>query len=226
MFKPHPPGYLRIYPRTFAEGTKSKPYGTLTVDDAELSAVACSPSPEGPYPIDMHDAARSPETCPWRYLIDRPQVPGPVHVAFRGKSLAFTAGEVRNIWLQITHSLTSVSQHILVIHFGLEGNLRLVPNADLFEITSVSQPGPNRNAAKAQRLRTFPLPDRFVTPHSQDKGRAVNILAAVIMEEISIIVCDFCRITRLHVISSTRIFDAPDLLVGSKVDFALLSNTT
>ncbi|KAJ7223500.1 hypothetical protein GGX14DRAFT_658327 [Mycena pura] len=65
--------------------------------------------------------------------------------------------------------------------------IRLVPNADLFEITSVSQPGSNRNAAKAQRLRTFALPDRFITPHSQDKGRTVNILAAVIMEEISII---------------------------------------
>ncbi|KAJ7191188.1 hypothetical protein GGX14DRAFT_407374 [Mycena pura] len=63
----------------------------------------------------------------------------------------------------------------------------LVPNADLFEITSVSQPGSNRNAAKAQHLRTFALPDRFITPHSQDKGRTVNILAAVIMEEISII---------------------------------------
>ncbi|KAF7372546.1 hypothetical protein MVEN_00117000 [Mycena venus] len=136
----------------------------------------------------------------WKYLVDREQPCGPIHMTFRGKSLAITVGK-----------------HILVVHFGLEGFMHLLPRRDYEEIVSQCQPGPNSNRAKAKRLRTFPLPPRFTTPGSAESARTINILAAIEMDEHAIIVSDFRRLTRLHVISSTRIFDSSDLIVNSEL---------
>ncbi|KAJ6597339.1 hypothetical protein B0H10DRAFT_752917 [Mycena sp. CBHHK59/15] len=197
-----PCGYLKLFPRTFAEGTKGKKggkaYGTLTVDTTEFPPTLQGPA-DPAYTMNKFDALRtSKKDCEWKYLVDRIQKPGPVHVTFRGKSLAFTAG-----------------QHILVVHFGLEGDTRLIPCRDFEEIVSTCQPGPNPNGSKAEHLRSFPLPSRFITPGSQDSSRTINILAAIIMEEYLIIFSDFCRITRLHVIGAERTFDAADLEVDS-----------
>ncbi|KAJ7448875.1 hypothetical protein B0H11DRAFT_2079818 [Mycena galericulata] len=174
-----PSGRLQLFPRTFAEGTKSKPWETLSVDNTDLPAGFFA-QPERDYPINEFDALRaSKKGCAWKYLIDREHRPGPVHVTFRGKSLAFTVGE-----------------HILVVHFHLEGNARLVSRGS---------------------LRSFPLPARFITPGSSTSPRTINVLAAIKMEKMAIIISDFSRMARLHVISSTRIFDSPDLDVGSEM---------
>jgi hypothetical protein len=109
------------------------------------------------------------------------------------------------------------SQHIFVIHFGLEGNCRLMPRADFNEIVSQCQPGPNPDRAKVKRLRSFPLPARFTTPGSVESPRTINILAAIVMSDSVVIVSDFCRITRLHVISSARVFGEQDLEVNCEV---------
>ncbi|KAJ6589519.1 hypothetical protein B0H19DRAFT_1058531 [Mycena capillaripes] len=175
-----------------------KPYSTLSVDTSELpdklSDAAAS------FEINKFDAAYIKKKCEWKYLVYREQEKGPVHVTFCSKSLAFTVGP-----------------HILVIHFGLEGNLHLLPIGDFIQIVSTSQPGPNPNAAKAKCLHSFPLPSRFTTPGSTDSVRTINILAAIVMEEYTIIVCDISRIIRLHVISSTRIFGEHDLAVNSEL---------
>ncbi|KAJ6578219.1 hypothetical protein B0H19DRAFT_1338284, partial [Mycena capillaripes] len=193
---------LQLFPHIFAEGTQTKPYSTLSVDTSELpdelSDAAAS------FEINKFHAARIKKKYEWKYLVDREQEKGPVHVTFRGKC---------------SHSLLSRC-HILVIHFGLEGNLHLLPISDFIQIVSTCQPGPNPNAAKAKRLRSFPLPsscDRFTTPGSADSVCTIKILAAIVMEEYTIIVCDFSRIIRLHVISSTRIFGEHDLAVNSEL---------
>ncbi|KAJ7266477.1 hypothetical protein B0H12DRAFT_1046161 [Mycena haematopus] len=193
-----PEGRLLLFPRTFAEGTREKPYTTLSVDTTEFQDGFTNPPPA--FEMNEFDAARIKKNCKWKYLVDREQPKGPVHVTFRGKSLAFTAGP-----------------HILVIHFALEGNCRLIPIEDFNEIVSSCQPGSNANRAKAKRLRSFALPSRLVTPGSADTDRTINIHAAVVMEQKVLIVSDFSRMTRLHVISSTRVFSACDLKVNSEL---------
>ncbi|KAJ6477183.1 hypothetical protein C8R47DRAFT_985057, partial [Mycena vitilis] len=78
-------------------------------------------------------------------------------------------------------------------------------------------PGANPSPAKAKRMRSFPLDARFSSLYSAEGERTINILAAIVMEKYVIIISDFARITRLHVISSARTFDAADLEVGSKL---------
>ncbi|KAJ7652759.1 hypothetical protein DFH06DRAFT_1134213 [Mycena polygramma] len=101
-------GKLVLFPRTFAEGTRAKPYSTITVDTSDL--LSGPGKATVPFNINKFDAARIKKNCEWKYLVDREQPTGPVHVTFRGKSLAFTAGP-----------------NILVTHFGPEGNMRLLP---------------------------------------------------------------------------------------------------
>lgn len=84
-------GVLRLFPRTFAEGTANKPYETLSVDIGDWT-----PSLEPlPAPIDNHDQCRIQKNKDWGYLFGRQLQPGPVNVAVRGKSLALIAGYVR-----------------------------------------------------------------------------------------------------------------------------------
>ncbi|KAJ7199941.1 hypothetical protein GGX14DRAFT_372584, partial [Mycena pura] len=194
-------GHLQLFPRIFAEGTRDKPYQTLTVDTTDLTTGSL-PMPDTSYRMNRYDELRvnKKKNLSWRYLVDREQLKGPVHVTFRGKSLAFTVGP-----------------HILVIHFGLEGYLHILSKGDYEEIISECRPGPNSNRAKADRLRTFPLPSRFITPGSSDVERTINILAAIVMEDAAIIISDFSRLTRLHVISSSRFFTAKDLEVNSEL---------
>ncbi|KAJ6527627.1 hypothetical protein DFH09DRAFT_1328096 [Mycena vulgaris] len=61
----------------------------------------------------------------------------------------------------------------------------------------------------------LPLPTRFITPGSQETARTIDILATIVMEQYTIILSDFCRITSLYVISSTCTFGAEDLEVDS-----------
>ncbi|KAJ6607131.1 hypothetical protein B0H10DRAFT_565778 [Mycena sp. CBHHK59/15] len=93
------------------------------------------------YHAHPRDLARVPAKADWRYLVEREHQPGPVHVAFRGKTIAFTVGV-----------------HILVLRFGLEASMRIITLQDFNEIVSNCVPGPNKNRAKANRLRSFPLP--------------------------------------------------------------------
>ncbi|KAK6966724.1 hypothetical protein R3P38DRAFT_3091566 [Favolaschia claudopus] len=73
--------------------------------------------------------------APGRYLLETERKSGPIHVAVRGKCLAISAGHARSPFFY--------PFHILVCHFGLEGEI----------LTPV--PGNNPNAAKAERLRSF-----------------------------------------------------------------------
>lgn len=106
-----------------------------------------------------------------------------------------------------------------MVHFVLEGNLGLIPRSDFDEIVSTSIPGSNPNKAKAARLHSFPLPDKFTELGSQDRDRTINIFAAIVMQEKVIIISDFSRMVRVHVISRNNYFLNFDIAVDSPVRF-------
>ncbi|KAJ6544913.1 hypothetical protein B0H10DRAFT_1836644 [Mycena sp. CBHHK59/15] len=189
-------GRLVIFPRVFAEGTKTKPYSSITVDTTDLPAHLSQRDPS--YHAHPGDLARVPAKADWRYLVECEHQPGPVHIAFRGKTIAFTVGV-----------------HILVLHFGLEASMRIITLQDFNEIVSNCVPGPNKNRAKANRLRSFPLPQRFIVPGSAQTDRYINIFAAIIMGDHAIIFSDFSRLMRMHVISGPCVFTRNEIEPGS-----------
>ncbi|KAJ7135079.1 hypothetical protein C8R46DRAFT_1325836 [Mycena filopes] len=153
-------------------------HSTVSVDPGDYS-----PSLEPiPIAINEHDQRRIPKTAKWRYLLDCQFVPGPVHVAIRGKCLAITAG-----------------YHTIVCNFGPGGNLRPMKLVDFEAMVAECVPGNNSNPRKANRLRSFLLPERFVEPGARTKSvHKINILAAVI-----------------HIISSSSLFQERDTRSGS-----------
>ncbi|KAJ7131594.1 hypothetical protein C8R43DRAFT_849046, partial [Mycena crocata] len=174
--------HLKLFPRTFAEGTAAKSHKTITVDAGDYDT-SLEPTTDS-FEINLHDAKRVPSGAPWKYLTDRPLKPGPVHVAVRGKCLVITAGH-----------------HALVCHFTLEGNMKILKRADFDEMVSTCVPGNNPNAGKAGRLRSFPLLKKFIEPGARQKlVRKINILAAIVMDEDIIIISDFTRMTQVHVV--------------------------
>ncbi|KAJ7233257.1 hypothetical protein C8J57DRAFT_1532615 [Mycena rebaudengoi] len=191
-----PQGRLQIFPRVFAEGTITKPYSSITVDCTDLPEDSELLKPDPSYCPSRMDLARA--KSDYMYLIQREHQPGPVHVSFRGKSIAFTVG-----------------CNILALHFGLEASLRIIPLADFNEIMSTCVPGPNPDRKKAKRLRSFPLPPHFIVPGSSQTERRINIFAAIIMEEHVIIFADFSRLMRMHVLTGPRIFQGDEIEPGS-----------
>ncbi|KAJ6615848.1 hypothetical protein B0H10DRAFT_1949588 [Mycena sp. CBHHK59/15] len=97
--------------------------------------------------------------------------------------------------------LSHTLKNLIMVHFGLEGNLQIIPVSDLTEIVRTSIPGPNTDKWKASRLCSFCLPEHFTEPGSQDKVRTINIFAAILMQEHAIIISDFSCMVRMHVIS-------------------------
>jgi hypothetical protein len=104
-----------------------------------------------------------------------------------------------------------------MVHFALEGTLSLIPVADFQEITSSCCPGPNSDKAKAARLRSFLLPEKFKEPGSQEGSRTINIFAAIVMKEKAIIITGFSRMVRIHVISRTQNFLDFDIAIETEV---------
>ncbi|KAK7015047.1 hypothetical protein R3P38DRAFT_2999205 [Favolaschia claudopus] len=183
-----PTGFLTVMPRVFAEGTAAKSHETFSADVGDYTP---SLEPVSSVAIDTHDLKRTPKNAPWKYLLERQRQPGPIHVEARGKCLVIIAGH-----------------HALVCHFSLEGNIRGMARSDYDEMVAVSVPGNNPNKAKAQRLRSFVMPDRFVEPGARKKNKLykVNILAAIVMEKHAFI---------LHVVSSAVLLQWNDLRRGT-----------
>ncbi|KAJ7270160.1 hypothetical protein B0H12DRAFT_1310880, partial [Mycena haematopus] len=183
---------IQLFPRTFAEGTAVKPYQTLSVDPGDYST-CLEPST---VVVNKYDAKRIPKNAPWGYLIQQELKSGPAHVAVRGKCLAITAGH-----------------HALICHFDLEGNLRPMKRTDFDSIVAECVKGNNPDPSKAERLRSFILPTKFVEPAARQnkKVHKINIMAAIVMDDDVFIITDFSRMTRLHVVSCARILDDKDL---------------
>ncbi|KAF7359925.1 hypothetical protein MVEN_00718500 [Mycena venus] len=191
-----PEGVLRLFPRTWAEGTAVKAHKTFSVDVGDY----CKSLEPSTISINEHDEKRFPDSMPGRYLLSQKFTPGPVHVAVRGKCLAITVGH-----------------HALVCHFNLEGNVRPMKRLDFEKLVATCVPGNNKNPAKAERLRSFVSPPKFLEPGARKKKTIykINILAAVVMDDDVIIVTDFSRMSQLHVVSSFSVLQESDLCPGS-----------
>ncbi|KAK7032696.1 hypothetical protein R3P38DRAFT_2520548 [Favolaschia claudopus] len=191
-------GYLRIFPRAWAEGTTTKAHETFSVDIGDYSE-SLEPIE---VPVDQHDDKKFSKKAPGRYLLTQQLKDGPVHAAVRGKSLAISAGH-----------------HAIVVHFALEGNLIPMSRAEFDEIVADSVPGNNKNKGKANRLRSFCLPSYFLDPGARVRKDdfKINILAAIVMEEDVLVITDFSRMSQIHVVSSGRILNREDMRPGSEL---------
>ncbi|KAJ7453319.1 hypothetical protein B0H11DRAFT_2288366 [Mycena galericulata] len=189
--KQYPEGRIVVFPRTFAVGTVNKPYATLSVDIGDYQ-----PSQELlTRELNPWDKARIPHSADWAYVAEKDLECGPVHVAVRGKCLVFTAG-----------------YHALVCHLGLEGNITPMDLDDFNLLVSQCVPGPNDDPEKAEQMRCFVLPAKFREPTARAQEEStVTVLAAIVTAHKAFVISDFNRITRLHVVSSSRKFTEQDI---------------
>ncbi|KAI4517632.1 hypothetical protein K525DRAFT_210456 [Schizophyllum commune Loenen D] len=196
-------GVIQIYPVTFALGTKQKPYTSVpSVDNQEYLASEIAARETALLPAEMvsqYTASRSRKQV-WEYLL-RKLEPGEIHVARRNKQLAIAAGP-----------------HCISFRFGLEGHLMKFTRHDFDEIILMDVPGPNKNKAKAARLRSFKVPKRFCEALSSPTDeRTVNIFAALVLDDWVWAVVDFARLVQMHIISIGRHFVKEDLEVNSAI---------
>ncbi|KAG5332066.1 hypothetical protein C0989_007264, partial [Termitomyces sp. Mn162] len=188
--------HLLLFPRTFAEGTAQKPYTTASA--TTLPGYASTLEQGNPhFVLNQYDLARS-KNKPWEYLVKQGLSPGPMHVTVRGKCLSIAAG-----------------YHCVTFNFGLEANVVQMTQDDLQLILAGDSPGPNPNKGKANRLRSFKMPERFIEPGSSDSNRMVNIFAAFISENTVFAICDFARLVRMHIISSPNMWTEEDMEINS-----------
>jgi hypothetical protein len=101
---------------------------------------------------------------------------------------------------------------------GLEGHIFGMNLLDFLEIIRNDIPGPNDDPEKAEQIRTFILPDRFIVPGSSDRRpRTIKIFAAFISADWVYVLSDFSGLARTHVKSKDTPWTREDLAVGSKV---------
>ena len=98
----------------------------------------------------------------------------------------------------------------------------MLKKEDYLDIIAQDTAGPNPDKKKSERLRSFKLPDRFIEPDSvtPPEGHIINIFCAFVMQHLVIIVADFARLVRLHVTSSSHVWQKSD--VGAKSPVRLL----
>ncbi|KAG6847247.1 hypothetical protein H0H93_009287 [Arthromyces matolae] len=191
---------LVIFPRIFAHGSSNKSYSTTSCDVID----GYTPELEGtdtisPYFSEKHDRYRI-KQVPYRHLTPQSLASGPLCVEVRGKALAIAAGH-----------------HCITLNLGLEANIIVMSRADFEEIVATDCPGSNGNKRKAERMRSFPIPSRFQAPASSPKQhRFINIFAAFVCESNVIVICDFSRILRIHIISSPHVWSMSDLAPSSQ----------
>ncbi|KAH9924593.1 hypothetical protein B0H21DRAFT_826713 [Amylocystis lapponica] len=198
-------GHLQLFPRTFATGTATKSWTTCTAHRRGYEDTL-EPIPDTFQP-NKFDAARSKKQS-WEYLI-KPLCDGEVVVQI------FTLIPV-----------SGCSQHGMRLNLGLEASLLTMKRQDLEEILSQDVPGPNKSKAKAQKLRSFLVTNRFIVPRSQKtaKDRTLNIFAAVICEHVAFALIDFARLVTVEIISLSRHWEQSDVQPGSELWSSLWSD--
>lgn len=101
---------------------------------------------------------------------------------------------------------------------------------DLEAITATDTKGPNENADKAKRLRSFVVPPSMIVDDSSPNlKRTINILLAIVMEDGTVFtIVDFSRMARLNFISKDRHWIESDFELTSEVCslHALLQSVT
>jgi hypothetical protein len=113
----------------------------------------------------------------------------------------------------------TVFQHCVIISFGLEGHMMGMPRSVYEEITATDKPGPNKQASKAEKLRVYPIPEKYrVMGSSPKKGeRTLYFYLAVISPTYVYVLEDFARLARLWWKSRTRKWLPEDITTDGSV---------
>lgn len=106
----------------------------------------------------------------------------------------------------------------MAISFGLESHI-FGMKPDLFwKIISNDVPGPNVDPAKAERVRTFLIPEEYIVEGSSPRRpRTVKIFAAIVSDKWVLVLTDFVGLVRMHIKSQDAIWTERDFAVGSPV---------
>ncbi|KAK6972318.1 hypothetical protein R3P38DRAFT_3335904 [Favolaschia claudopus] len=186
--KTWPEGHLEFFPRSFTIGTSVKSYTTLTADRGDYQE-SQEPLPNLRFYENEWDIARVPNEADWAYLAHHQLDSGPVHVAVRGKNLAFTADFATIIPMTVT------DYRLLTAPWNCV-------------------PGPNEDPDKAELMRSFNLPYKFREPGARTMEKLTVNVDLGRSHKLAIVFTDFSRLLRLHVISK---FGAEDLVPRSQL---------
>ena len=86
--------------------------------------------------------------------------------------------------------------------------------------------GPNKDATKAEKIRTFLIPERLVVPNSSSRRpRTIKIFVALISSDWVYVISDFSGLVRMFVQSKQSLWTEDDLAPGSKVSSLVLLAT-
>ncbi|KAI0083573.1 hypothetical protein BDY19DRAFT_977432 [Irpex rosettiformis] len=195
-----------FYPRCFAMGTSKKDYVTCTAeqDEGYDSAMDLVEDDRPVHGVPTHMDRERSRNKPWEYLLES-RATGEFVAGVLGKVLAVAAGH-----------------HLVFINFGLEANVMRVSSEDYALLANPSQdvPGPNKNKGKAQKMRSFAIPDKFKATGSSKPGelRRLNIFLAIPCSDDTVwLFVDHVRLIRFHVFSCGIPWSAKDVQPQSKV---------
>lgn len=91
---------------------------------------------------------------------------------------------------------------MVTCNMGLEAHWVSLPRNDFDEIISTCQPGPSNDKARAKKMRSFVIPDRFRAENSGSKARTCNVFVAFISASHVWALVDHSRLVRFRVLSS------------------------
>ncbi|KAH9943679.1 hypothetical protein B0H21DRAFT_695410 [Amylocystis lapponica] len=198
-------GHFQLFPRTFALGTATKSWSScFTQLCGYTDSLEPTPAEFQPNKFDMERSAGQ----PWAYLL-KPLHDGEVVVQTRGKELFLAAG-----------------YHGIRLNLGLEATIMCMRPDDFQDITSADVPGPNPNKAKAQKLCSFLIDDRFIVEgsHKTSKARQITIFAALVCDNIVFAIVDLARLVVMEVVSLDRHWQQSDAEPGSQFWDLMWSN--
>lgn len=88
---------------------------------------------------------------------------------------------------------------------------------DYDEIIKQDIEGSNVDRTKASILRTFALPERFITKNSSKEPRTVNFLGGFVSDTDVWMLVDFIRLAKMHVTSRMTEWNKIDMSTKSQV---------
>ncbi|KAK7021676.1 hypothetical protein R3P38DRAFT_3541417 [Favolaschia claudopus] len=202
-------------PRVFAEGTAAKSHETFSADTGDYTP---SLEPVSSMAIDAHDLKRTPKNSPWKYLHAslvqftlRREHALVCHFSLEGNIRGMARSDYEEM-VAVSAEAKPAPENVDKKEQKIQDVCRLLSR----RVNNGQKPDYNPNKAKAQRLRSDVMPDRFVEPGARKKNKLrVNILAAIVMEKHAFIVTDFSRMTQLHVVSSAVLLQWNDLRRGT-----------
>lgn len=112
-----------------------------------------------------------------------------------------------------------VLQHLVEIHFGLEGCIKKLTPKEYAAIIARDQPGASTNKAKAARMRSFHYPEDMQIEGSSTADRYLNIFAAIVSKRAVFVILDFARLVRLNFISRGTMWMQSELVPGTEVGY-------